>query len=139
LEQTFRDYYPFDADKQKVAEFGGRYGDKWKPLVIMLLRDGPQRFNAIKRLLGSISQQMLSGTLRDLERDGMVIRTVYPTVPPAVEYRLTDLGHSLTEPFIALGAWILDHMPQIEDARSGYDKRAEQAKALRPKLPADAD
>jgi DNA-binding HxlR family transcriptional regulator len=134
MEQTFKDYYPFDADKQKVAEFGGRYGDKWKPLVIMLLRDGPQRFNAIKRLLGSISQQMLSGTLRDLERDGMVIRTVYPTVPPAVEYRLSDLGYSLTAPFIALGAWILEHMPQIEEARSGYDKRAEQAKTLGPKV-----
>jgi DNA-binding HxlR family transcriptional regulator len=128
VEQTFRDYYPFDADTQKVAEFGGRYGDKWKPLVIMLLRDGPQRFNAIKRLLGSISQQMLSGTLRDLERDGMVIRTVYPTVPPAVEYRLSELGQSLTEPFIALGAWILAHLSQIEDARHRYDARAEEAK-----------
>jgi DNA-binding HxlR family transcriptional regulator len=132
LEQTFKDYYPFDADKQKAAEFMGRYGDKWSLLVVMLLRDGPQRFNAIKRLLAGISQQMLSSTLRDLERDGMVIRTVFPTVPPAVEYRLTDLGHALTQPFIALGGWIMDHMPQIEGARRHYDKRAEEARTFRP-------
>ena len=133
MEQTFKDYYPFDADKRKAAVFMGRYGDKWSLLVVMLLRDGPQRFNAIKRLLGGISQQMLSSTLRDLERDGMVLRTVFPTVPPAVEYRLTDLGHSLTEPFIELGGWIMGHLPQIEDARCRYDERAEEAKGFRLK------
>jgi len=124
LQQTFNDFYPYDADRQKVADFAGRYGDKWSLLVVILLRDGPQRFNAIKRRLGSISQQMLSGTLRNLERDGMVIRTVFPTVPPAVEYSLSDLGHSLNEPFMTLGFWILDHLPQIEDARRRYDERA---------------
>jgi DNA-binding HxlR family transcriptional regulator len=124
LEPTFKEYYPFAGDNQKAAEIMGRYGDKWSLLVVMLLRDGPNRFNAIKRILGGISQQMLSSTLKNLERDGMVMRTVYPTVPPSVEYRLTDLGHSLTRPFIALGAWIMDHMAQIEQARSRYDGRS---------------
>jgi DNA-binding HxlR family transcriptional regulator len=123
MEPTFKEYYPFDGDNRKAAEIMGRYGDKWSLLVVMLLRDGPNRFNAIKRILGGISQQMLSSTLRNLQRDGMVTRTVFATVPPAVEYRLTDLGHSLTQPFIALGAWIMDHMVQIEDARDRYDKR----------------
>lgn len=124
MEPTFKEYYPLDGDHQKAAEIMGRYGDKWSLLVVMLLRDGPNRFNAIKRILGGISQQMLSSTLRNLERDGMVARTVFPTVPPAVEYRLTDLGHSLTKPFIALGAWIMDHVTQIEGARDQYDRRA---------------
>jgi DNA-binding HxlR family transcriptional regulator len=123
LEPTFKEYYPFDGDNRKAAEFMVRYGDKWSLVIVMLLRDGPQRFNAMKRLIGSISQQMLSSTLRGLERDGMVIRTVFPTVPPSVEYRLTDLGHSLTGPIVALGGWIRDHMSQIEDARGRYDAR----------------
>jgi DNA-binding HxlR family transcriptional regulator len=130
VEQTFRDYYPFDKDRQKIAEFGWRYGDKWSVLVVMLLRDGPQRFNAIRRIIQGISQQMLSSTLSGLERDGMVIRTVIPTTPPGVEYRLSELGHSLTEPFIALGEWIAAHISEIEDAHRRYDERVKAAKEL---------
>jgi len=130
MEPTFKDFYPLAGDNLKAGEIMARYGDKWSLLVVMLLRDGPNRFNAMKRILGGISQQMLSSTLRNLERDGMVTRTVFATVPPSVEYRLTDLGHSLTRPFIALGAWAMDHMAQIENARDRYDKRGAQAKSL---------
>lgn len=126
MEPTFKEYYPLAGDNRKAAEIMGRYGDKWSLLVVMLLRDGPHRFNAIKRIMGGISQQMLSSTLRNLERDGMVTRTVFATVPPSVEYRLTDLGHSLIQPFIALGAWLMDHLAEIEEARSRYDSRKEQ-------------
>jgi DNA-binding HxlR family transcriptional regulator len=130
MEQTFRDYYPFNKDAQKIAEFGWRYGDKWSVLVVMLLRDGPQRFNAIRRIIEGISQQMLSSTLSGLERDGMVIRTVIPTTPPGVEYRLSELGQSLTHPYIALGEWIAAHMSEIEDARRRYGERVKAAKGF---------
>jgi DNA-binding HxlR family transcriptional regulator len=79
------------------------------------------RFNAIKRAVGGISQQMLTRTLKTLERDGMVSRTVHPTVPPQVEYELTALGHSLSEPVMALGSWALQHLPLIERHRASYD------------------
>jgi DNA-binding HxlR family transcriptional regulator len=84
---------------------------------------GPQRFNAIKRIIGGISQQMLTRTLKALERDGMVSRTVHPTVPPQVEYALTPLGHSLAVPVRALGAWARGHMEEIDGHRIRYDTR----------------
>ena len=128
MEPTFHDYYPFDAGKLKAAALLGRYTDKWSLLVILLLREGPQRFNAIKRILRPISQQVLSSTLAALERDGIVIRTVLPTSPPGVEYSLSDLGHSLAEPFRALGKWVMVNLPRIEDAQRGYDEQAGAAK-----------
>jgi DNA-binding HxlR family transcriptional regulator len=89
------------------------------------LRDGPRRFNDIKRNTGGISQQMLTRTLRGLERDGMVTRTIFPTSPPQVEYRLTELGRSMSEPVLAFGRWIQEHLAQVDAARHQFDQRVE--------------
>jgi DNA-binding HxlR family transcriptional regulator len=111
------------GDCRKVSQILSRVGDKWSVLVVMLLGDGPRRFNEIKHMIGGISQRMLTLTLKGLERDGMVTRTVYPTIPPRVDYELTALGHSLREPVFALGAWAQTHLPEIEAARSAFDRR----------------
>ena len=100
-----------------------RVGDKWSVLIVMLLCDGPRRFNEIKRLVGGISQRMLTLTLRGLERDGMVSRTMFPTVPPRVDYALTPLGRSLSEPVLALGSWARVHLDEIDAARDSFDAR----------------
>ena len=91
-------------DCRAVSEVLSRVGDKWTVLVVTTLGDGPKRFNELRRALGSISQRMLTLTLRGLERDGLVTRTVFPTVPPRVDYELTDLGRSLLEPVSGLGS-----------------------------------
>ena len=91
------------ADCRGVASVLARVGDKWSVFVIMMLVDGPRQFNEIKRMVGGISQRMLTLTLRGLERDGLVTRTVFPTIPPRVDYELTDLGRGLSQPVIALG------------------------------------
>src|SRR5580692_11282460 len=101
-----------------------RVGDKWSVLIVALLGDGPKRFNEIKRLVEGISQRMLTLTLRGLERDGLVTRTVFPTVPPRVDYELTDLGRSLWQPVEALGKWAREHQPQIAAAQQKFDARA---------------
>jgi DNA-binding HxlR family transcriptional regulator len=110
-----------------VASILSRVGDKWSVLVIMMLFNGPKRFNEIKRLIGGISQRMLTLTLRGLERDGLVTRTVFPTIPPRVDYELTDLGRGLSQPVIALGSWALDHLDEIEAARARFDTRNDTA------------
>ena len=110
------------GDCRKVSEILSRVGDKWTVLIVMVLREGPRRFNDIKRTVGGISQQMLTRTLKSLERDGMVLRTVHPTVPPQVEYKLTPLGHSLAEPVISLGEWAQHHIAEIEGHRAVYDR-----------------
>ena len=96
-------------------------GDKWTVMIVMVLRQQPRRFNDLKRTVGGISQQMLTRTLKALERDGMLARTVHPTVPPQVEYALTPLGHSLSHPVYELGAWARGHVDEIERNRSRYD------------------
>lgn len=101
-----------------------RIGDKWSVLVIMLLGDRPRRFNEIKRMVGGISQRMLTLTLRGLERDGLVTRTVFPTIPPRVDYELTELGRSLRAPVEHLGSWAFEHLPQIQSARERFDRNA---------------
>lgn len=111
------------TDCRKVGQVLARVGDKWSVLVVMLLKDGPRRFNEIKRMVGGISQRMLTLTLKGLERDGMVTRTVFPTIPPRVDYELTDLGRSLSEPVMALGTWALTHMGEIDTARARFDRR----------------
>nr|WP_281281101.1 helix-turn-helix domain-containing protein [Peristeroidobacter soli] len=104
-----------------ISEMLARIGDKWTVLVVELLKSGPMRFNEIRRTVSSISQRMLTLTLRDLERDGLVTRTVYPTIPPRVEYELTKLGRSLYEPISAVAAWVRRNRPSIEAARKVFD------------------
>jgi DNA-binding HxlR family transcriptional regulator len=111
------------SDCRNVASVLARVGDKWSVFVIMMLRDGPKRFNEIKRMIGGISQRMLTLTLRGLERDGLVTRTVFPTIPPRVDYELTDLGRGLSKPVIALGQWAVEHQTEIQDARMRFDLR----------------
>lgn len=100
-----------------------RIGDKWSVLVVMLLGDGPKRFNELKRLIGGISQRMLTLTLRGLERDGLVTRTQFATIPPRVDYELTPLGHSLRKPVLALGAWAFENYLTIARSRAAFDAR----------------
>src|ERR1700748_2368632 len=108
-------------DCRAVSEVLSRVGDKWTALVVTTLGDGPRRFNEIRRALGSISQRMLTLTLRGLERDGLVTRTVFPTVPPRVDYELTKLGHSLLEPVSSLSLWARQNRSAIETARRQFD------------------
>lgn len=89
----------------------------------MMLQDGPRRFNELKRMVG-VSQRMLTLTLKGLERDGLVARTMFPTIPPRVDYALTPLGHSLSRPVKELGAWAQAHRTEIERARSAFDQHA---------------
>jgi DNA-binding HxlR family transcriptional regulator len=99
-------------------------GDKWTVLVVSLLGRQRMRFNEMRRHIDGISQRMLTLTLRNLERDGLVTRTVYPTVPPRVEYELTALGHSLLVPVTALGDWAVDNQGEIQAARERYEGAA---------------
>jgi DNA-binding HxlR family transcriptional regulator len=118
---------PQSSDCRAVSSVLARVGDKWSVLIVALLGDGPKRFNEIKRMVGGISQRMLTLTLRGLERDGLVTRTVFPTVPPRVDYELTPLGRSLWEPVDALGAWARAHQGEIAAARQLFDARPEGA------------
>src|SRR6266481_5741247 len=115
-----------DSDCRGVASILARVGDKWSVFVIMLLGNGPRRFNEIKRMVGGISQRMLTLTLRGLERDGLVTRTVFPTIPPRVDYELTDLGRGLCKPVVELGKWAYEHLKEIEAARARFDGRNER-------------
>src|SRR3954449_5249862 len=123
MDMTVPPPHPLHEDCEKVSRILARVGEKWSMLVVMLLRDGPRRFNDIKRNTGGISQQMLTRTLRALERDGMVTRTIFPTRPPQVEYRLTELGRSMSEPVLAFGRWVREHMEEVEAARQHFDQR----------------
>jgi DNA-binding HxlR family transcriptional regulator len=104
-----------------VHEVLSRVGDKWSVLVVSALGDGPRRFNELRRTLGSISQRMLTLTVRALERDGLITRTVYPTIPPRVDYELTALGRSLLDPVKSLGEWAVQNRPAIQAARQRFD------------------
>lgn len=109
-----------------------RIGDKWSVLVVMSLGDETHRFNELKRRIDGISQRMLTLTLRGLERDGLVERTFFPSIPPRVDYALTTLGRSLREPVSALGQWAVEHRETVERARSLYDARADEETTDRP-------
>ncbi len=108
-------------DCRAVSEVLSRVGDKWTVLVVSTLGDGAKRFNELRKALGSISQRMLTLTLRGLERDGLVTRTVKPTNPPRVDYELTRLGRSLLEPVSELGLWARQHRAAIQAARQRFD------------------
>lgn len=112
---------PTHGDCMRVSQLLGRLGDRWTLPVVVTLGQQAMRFNQIRRVIEGISQQMLTRTLRTLERDGMVTRTVYPTVPPQVEYALTPLGRSLAEQGLRLGAWMMEHMAQIDGNRAVFD------------------
>lgn len=109
-------------DCRAVSAILQRIGDKWSVLIISRLGEGPRRFNEIKRIIGGISQRMLTLTLRNLERDGLVSRTVTPTVPPRVDYALTELGRDLLIPIAALGQWAIEHTSCIEASRARFDE-----------------
>ena len=111
-------------DCKRINEVLSRVGDRWSVLVVISLAEyGTLRFNELKRNLG-ISQRMLSLTLKELERDGLVNRTYHPTIPPKVEYNLTEMGQSFREPVGALGYWALDNLSKIDASREVYDANA---------------
>ena len=99
-----------------------RIGDKWTIMAVGALSHGPLRFNEMMRKIGGVSHRMLTLTLRGLEREGLVTRTAFATIPPKVEYELTDLGRSLITPLTALADWALEHRPIMEVARASYDR-----------------
>ena len=107
----------------EVRQLLNRVGDKWSILVIAMLDQGTRRFTELRREIEGISQRMLALTLRQLERDGLVQRTVYPVVPPKVEYQLTDLGSTLLESVRGLVSWAMEHRGQVAAARVAYDAR----------------
>jgi DNA-binding HxlR family transcriptional regulator len=107
-----------------ISDMLARIGDKWSLLIVSTLGEGPLRFNELRRAIGDISQKMLSSTLKALERDGMITRTVASTVPPQVAYELTDLGRELLVPVLALAQWTEHNTRRIVEARAAYDARA---------------
>ncbi|MDB5443605.1 MAG: yybR 4 [Phenylobacterium sp.] len=112
------------TDCRPVAEILSRIGDKWSVMLVMELTFGTRRFSELRRTLHGISQKMLTTTLRGLERDGFITRTVYPTIPPKVEYQLTDLGRELAVPVRALGEWAQHNRDRILAARDQFDAAA---------------
>jgi DNA-binding HxlR family transcriptional regulator len=113
-----------------MGDILNRIGDKWSVMVVGHLTRKTMRFNELRHSIGGISQRMLTLTLRNLERDGLVIRTVYPEIPPRVEYQLTELGRTLTDPLDTLWNWAARHMGTVNAARIAYDAR--QAAAHEP-------
>jgi DNA-binding HxlR family transcriptional regulator len=112
------------AECRALGQVLDRIGDKWTIMAVGALSHGPMRFNVLMRRIGGVSHRMLTLTLRGLERDGLVKRTVFPTVPPRVEYELTPLGHSLIAPLETLAQWGREHRGEIESARSAFDRGA---------------
>ena len=109
-------------DCRAVSDILQRVGDKWTVLVVGKLGEGQMRFNELRTAVGGISQKMLTTTLRGLERDGFVTRTVFPTIPPRVDYELTDLGRELLKPVKALGEWARANTSRINAARERFDR-----------------
>lgn len=118
------------ANCRTVTEILSRVGDKWSVQIVVQLGEGPRRFNELRRAIDGISQRMLTLTLRGLERDGLVTRTVYPTIPPRVDYQLTGLGCSLLKTVRGLGEWAIENRNEILKARQRFDEgTSEQASA----------
>jgi len=119
--------WPTDVDPRVealVTEVIGRVADKWTMLILDVLAErGELRFTQVGREVPGISQKMLTQTLRQMERDGLVVRTVHPVIPPRVEYRLTDLGFSLGEAFCGVWIWAKDNLERIDAARASFDSR----------------
>jgi DNA-binding HxlR family transcriptional regulator len=117
------------AECQTISALLSRIGDKWSVLVVSLLGHGPLRFSALRRQIDGISQKMLTTTLRSLERDGFVTRTVFPTTPPQVEYELTELGRDLLNPVGALADWALQNQARVDAAREKFDRNGDGSPA----------
>jgi DNA-binding HxlR family transcriptional regulator len=118
---------PGDACRTRVVL--GMVGDKWTLLVVRSLRNGPRRFTELKRAVDGISQRMLTVTLRSLERDGILTRTVHNVMPPHVSYELTEMGVTLREATAPLLQWSVAHLARIDGARAAYDARADTSTA----------
>ena len=112
----------------QISRMLARISDKWTLLVVRALGKGPRRFNALKREVGEVSQKMLTATLRELEENGFVSRTVTPTMPPQVEYALTDLGRDLRNPVQALAEWVIENSARMDAARAAYALKQAQEK-----------
>lgn len=126
-------------DCRPVSEILARIGDKWSVLVVSMLGDGPMRFNELRRIVGGISQRMLTLTLKGLERDGLVTRTAFATIPPRVDYELTELGRSLLVPVTGLAEWARRNGAAIAEARRRFDAaRGDGVAATRGPPPAPA-
>jgi DNA-binding HxlR family transcriptional regulator len=122
---------PAHEDCQAVAETLDRIGDKWTVLVVGVLAQGPMRYNEIQRAIGGISQRMLTLTLKELERDGLVNRTMYPTIPPRVDYELTKLGRDLLTTLHPLYLWAVRNRPVMLAARKRFAEKERQAAGQR--------
>jgi DNA-binding HxlR family transcriptional regulator len=123
--EAFRgDLFDPDCPTRRVLD---RIGDKWTVLVVLLLSDGPMRFSELRAHLGSVAPKVLTQTLRRIERDGLVTREIFAEVPPRVEYTLTELGRSLTEPIAVIGDWAETHLDQIAAAQDAYDAATDAA------------
>jgi DNA-binding HxlR family transcriptional regulator len=120
------------GDCRAISGVLARIGDKWSVLIVSRLGARPMRFNELKREIGGISQRMLTLTLRGLERDGLITRTIFATIPPRVDYELTPLGRSLLEPVTRLSAWALKNIAIIETARERFDSSAARKTADAP-------
>ncbi|MFI7076197.1 winged helix-turn-helix transcriptional regulator [Micromonospora sp. NPDC049903] len=114
------DLYDRKCGSRQVLD---RIGDRWSVLVVLTLANSPKRYGELAQRIDGVSQKMLTQTLRGLERDGLVTRTVHATVPPRVDYELTDLGHDLRSLVAGLEAWATDHLAEVEAARARYDAR----------------
>ena len=112
-----------------ISTLLSRIGDKWTVLVVQTLGSGSKRFNELRREIPSVSQRMLTLTLRNLERDGLVSRTVTPSIPPRVDYALTELGQSLQKPICGLATWAMDNVESIHAAQARFDADQEAAQA----------
>lgn len=112
-----------------ISTLLSRIGDKWTVLVVTTLGDGPRRFNELRREIPSVSQRMLTLTLRNLERDGLVSRTVTPSIPPRVDYELTALGRSLLQPITGIANWALDNVEAIHAAQADFDAKQDESAA----------
>jgi DNA-binding HxlR family transcriptional regulator len=108
-----------------ISTLLARIGDKWTVLVVTTLGEGPRRFNELRREIPSVSQRMLTLTLRNLERDGLVSRTVTPSIPPRVDYELTTMGRSLLKPVNALAEWAVENVETIHAAQARFDAEAD--------------
>jgi DNA-binding HxlR family transcriptional regulator len=120
------------ADCRRVGDILARVGSKWTILLLMAIGDGRMRFGELHRAINGISQRMLTVTLRNLEHDGILIRTVYPTIPPRVEYELSDRGRSLKLALAPVGKWVMENQTDIEEARERIREQTTGGLAVAP-------